>query len=438
MDKPAAALTRHAADELIEFEREDGQMPAWLTVVGIGDDGYAGLGRAARRALVEASVVFGGERHLAMLPARLAARRKAWARPFDLAPVLEQRDAPVCVLASGDPMLFGVGATLARQLPAGELRVLPAPSSLSLAAARLGWPLQEVAAISLVGRPLAALNAQFRHGARLFVLSADGDTPAAIAALAAARGFGPSRMIVLEHLGGARERMTEARADAWRDRAGRAGAEPIAALNLVALDCRAAPGASNLPLTPGLPDDAYLHDGQLTKRDVRAMTLARLAPRPGELLWDVGAGCGSIGIEWMRSHPACRAIAIEANAERQGFIEHNRDALGVPGLQLVAGRAPGALDGLPAPDAVFIGGGVTVPGVLDICWQRLAGGGRLVANAVTLQSEAVLVQWRERHGGTLTRVAVAEAQPLGGFDAWRPALPITLLEIAKPRDEHDA
>lgn len=410
-------------------------MPAWLTVVGMGDDGFAGLGRAARRALVEASVVFGGERHLAMLPARLAARREAWPHPFDLARVLEHRHAPVCVLASGDPMLFGVGATLARQLPAAEMRVLPAPSSLSLAAARLGWPLQDVATISLVGRPLTALNAQLRHGARVFVLSADGETPGAIAELAVARGFGPSRMIVLEHLGGEQERITEARADEWRDRCTQAGAERIAALNLVALECRAATGALNLPLTPGLPDDAYLHDGQLTKRDIRAITLARLAPRPGELLWDVGAGCGSIGIEWMRSHPSCRAVAIEANAERQRFIEHNRDALGVPALQLVAGRAPQALDGLPAPDAIFIGGGVTVPGVLDLCWQRLASGGRLVANAVTLQSEAALAQWREQHGGTLTRLAVAEAQPLGGFDTWRPALPITLLEIAKPRDE---
>ncbi|TKC88259.1 precorrin-6y C5,15-methyltransferase (decarboxylating) subunit CbiE [Trinickia terrae] len=413
-------------------------MPVWLTVVGIGDDGFAGLGRSARRALVEASVVYGGERHLAMLPTRLAARREAWPRPFDLARLLEHRhrEARVCVLASGDPMLFGVGATLARQLPAGEMRVLPAPSSLSLAAARLGWPLQDVTAVSLVGRPLAALNAHLRHGARLFVLSSGGETPAAVAELAAARGFGASRMIVLEHLGGAQERIVEASADEWRDRSNRNGAEAegaIAALNLVALECRATSGAPGLPLTPGLPDDAYLHDGQLTKRDVRAMTLARLAPRPGELLWDVGAGCGSIGIEWMRSHPSCRAIAIEANEARQRFIEHNRDALGVPALQLVPGRAPGALDGLPAPDAVFIGGGVTAPGVLDACWQRLAGGGRLIANAVTLQGEAVLVQWREQHGGTLTRLAVAVAQPLGGFDTWRPALPITLLEIAKPR-----
>jgi precorrin-6Y C5,15-methyltransferase (decarboxylating) len=403
-------------------------MPAWLTVVGMGDDGFAGLGRAARRALLNASIVYGGDRHLAMLPARLRARREPWPRPFDIARVLERRPTPVCVLASGDPMLFGVGATLARQLPPGELCVLPAPSSPSLAAARLGWPLQDVTTLSLVGRPFAALNAHLHPGARLFVLSSDGGTPAAIAALLAARGFGPSRMIVLERLGGAAERVTDRRADEWLDSTD----SGMAPLNLVALECRGAPGVRSLPLTPGLPDDAYLHDGQLTKRDVRAIALARLAPRPGELLWDVGAGCGSIGIEWMRSHPACRAIAIEANPARQRFIEHNRDALGVPALQLVAGRAPHALEGLAAPDAVFIGGGVTVPGVLDACWQRVKSGGRLVANAVTVQSEAVILAWHERHGGALTRIGIAHAQPLGGFDAWRQALPITLLEIGKP------
>jgi precorrin-6Y C5,15-methyltransferase (decarboxylating) len=402
-------------------------MPAWLTVVGMGDDGFAGLGRTARRALLDASVVYGGERHLAMLPARLRARREPWPRPFDVASVLAHRHAAgsICVLASGDPMLFGVGATLARQLPADELRVLPAPSSLSLAAARLGWPLQDVATVSLVGRPLATVNAHLHDGTRLFVLSSDSGTPAAIAAQLTARGFGPSRMIVLEHLGGAAERRIDGRADAW-------SADSIAALNLIAIECRAADDARVLPLTSGLPDDAWMHDGQLTKRDIRAITLARLAPRPNELLWDVGAGCGSIGIEWMRAHPSCRALAIEAHPERQRFIEHNRDALGVPALQIVAGRAPDALDGLAAPDAIFIGGGVTVPGVLDTCWERLKSGGRLVANAVTLQGEAALVAWRDSHGGTLTRIALAQAQPLGGFDTWRQALPITLLESRKP------
>lgn len=406
---------------------EGDAMPAWLTVVGIGEDGFAGLGRAARRALLDATLVIGGERHLALLPRRIRARREPWPKPFDVAHVLAHRGEAVCVLASGDPMWFGVGATLAHDVPADEWRVLPAPSSLSLAAARLGWALQEVAVVSLVGRSLATLNRHLHDGARLLVLSANGETPAAIAALLRGCGFGATKMIALEHLGGERERRIEANADAWR-------AAEVAALNVVALECRAQGGFS-WPLTCGLPDEAFVNDGQLTKRDVRALTLSRLAPRPGELLWDVGAGSGSIGIEWMRSHPACRAIAIEANHERQRFIELNRNALGVPGLQLVAGHAPEALTDLPAPDVIFIGGGVTVPGVLETCWARLRPGGRLVANAVTLQGEAALMNWRDRCGGTLTRIALGVAEPLGGFDAWRQALPITMLEVTKRRDD---
>ncbi|TEV61774.1 precorrin-6y C5,15-methyltransferase (decarboxylating) subunit CbiE, partial [Burkholderia cepacia] len=270
-------------------------MTAWLTVVGIGDDGYAGLGRSARRALLDATLVVGAKRHLDMLPARLPAAREAWPSPFDLAGVLARRTSPVCVLASGDPMLFGVGATLARSLSPDEWRVLPAPSSLSLAAARLGWALQDVGAVSLVGRPLAALARHLLPGRRLFVLSADGRTPAAVAAELVARGFGPTRISVFEHLGGPLERRLDGLAQDWR-------VAETAALNLVALDCRAGPDAPRRALTPGLPDDAYRHDGQLTKRDLRAMTLGRPAPVPGELLGDVGAGSGSIGIEWMRAH----------------------------------------------------------------------------------------------------------------------------------------
>lgn len=398
-------------------------MVPWLTVVGVGEDGFFGLGQAARRALLDAVAVIGGERHLAMLPARVRAQRIAWPKPFDLAPVQAYRGTPVCVLASGDPMWFGVGATLARTIPFEEMHVISAPSSLSVAAARLGWPLQDVCVISLVGRALATLNASLRDGARVLILSRDGRSPFEIAALLNERGFGDTSMSVFENLGGPHERRIDARANGWQE-------ETIGPLNVVALQCRA-PQSSSLPLTTGLPDSAFANDGQLTKRDVRALTLARLAPSPGALLWDVGAGCGSIGIEWMRAHPACRAIAIESHARRQAFITQNRDALGVPGLQLIAGHAPEALAGLPAPDAVFIGGGVTVPGVLDACWSNLREGGRLVANAVTLQGEAALVEWRNRHGGTLTRIAISEAQPLGGFDAWRPALPITLLDVTK-------
>ena len=329
------------------------------------------------------------------------------------------------MLASGDPMLFGVGASLARHLPAAELQVLPAPSAVSLAAARMAWALQEVSVLSLVARPLAALQAQVQSGARLLILSNDGSSPGAIAQLLRERGFGPSRLTVLEHLGGPQERRIDGLASSW-------ALPDVAALNIVAVDCRAAGNAQHLPLTVGLPDSAYQHDGQLTKRDVRAITLARLAPKPGELLWDVGAGCGSIAIEWLRSHPSCRALAIEADAGRQQLIRHNRDALGVPQLHLLAGQAPQALLGLEAPEAIFIGGGVAQPGVLEHCWQQLKPGGRLLANAVTLQSEARLLAWRAEHGGELIRIQVAQAQPLGDFDTWRGALPITLLELHKP------
>ena len=401
-------------------------MSPWLTIVGIGEDGFSGLGKTARRALLSAGTVIGGQRQLDLLPACIRGQRQTWPSPFSLAPVLAMRGEPVCVLASGDPMLFGVGASLSRLVPSDEMQVLSAPSSFSLAAARLGWALQDVVTLSVVARPVAALNAHLHSGVRMLVLSNDGSSPAIIAAMLREQGFGPSRLTVLEHLGGPLERRVEACANAWSD-------PPIAALNLIAIECQA--DASTQPLSRGgLPDSAFKHDGQLTKRDVRAITLARLAPLPGQLLWDVGAGSGSIGIEWMRTWPSCRTLAIEADAGRQQLIEHNRDALGVPGLQLIRGKAPQALAGLERPDAIFIGGGVTREGVLDTCWQQLKPGGRLVANAVTLQSEMLLMSWRERHGGELTRVHIAQAQPLGEFDTWRQALPITLLDMTKPLD----
>lgn len=401
-------------------------MSAWLTLVGIGEDGFAGLGKQARRALLSARRIVGSPRQLELLPRCIVGTQVVWPSPFSLDAVLAEPGEAVCVLASGDPMLYGVGASLARQIPAAQMHVLPSPSSYSLAAARLGWALQDVVTLSVVARPVAAVAAHLYSGQRLLVLSNDGTSPQAVAQLLRERGFGLSRMTVLEHLGGAKERRIDgSAADDFPD---------IAALNLVAIDCQASPDAPRLSPLAGLPDTAFRHDGQLTKRDVRAVTLARLAPRPGELLWDVGAGCGSIGIEWMRAHPSCRAIAVESDEGRQAFIEHNRDALGVPGLQLVRGRAPGALAGLPAPDAIFVGGGVTRENVLADCWAALKPGGRLVANAVTLQSELALVQWREQYGGELTRLHIAQASPLGEFDTWRQALPITLLDTVKPRD----
>jgi precorrin-6Y C5,15-methyltransferase (decarboxylating) len=402
-------------------------MTPWLTVVGIGEDGFKGLGKNARHALLNASRIIGGQRQLDLLPVCIRGERQLWPSPFTLEAVLARRGDPVCVLASGDPMFYGVGASLARQLPAAEMLTFPAPSSCSLAAARMGWPLQDVITLSVVARPVAALNAHLSSGVRLLVLSNDGRSPAAIAALLRERGFGPSRLTVLEHLGGEAERRVDSTASDWND-------PQIADLNLIAIECIAEPNTLRLSRLAGLPDSALRHDGQLTKRDVRAVTLAHLAPIPGELLWDVGAGSGSIGIEWMRAHPGCRALAIEADAGRQALIEHNRDALGVPGLQLVRGSAPQALAGLERPDAIFIGGGVTLEGVLDTCWAGLKPGGRLIANAVTLQSEMTLMAWREQHGGELTRIHIAQAQPLGDFDTWRQALPITLLDVMKPFD----
>jgi precorrin-6Y C5,15-methyltransferase (decarboxylating) len=401
-------------------------MPAWLTVIGIGEDGFDGLGAGARAALAQARIVFGGSRHLAMLPDAIVAERRQWPSPFEQAfdEVLGLRQQPVCILASGDPMFYGMGASLGRRIPSEEMRIFPAPSSMSLAAARMGWALQDVEIVTVHGRPLSTLNRALHDGARLLILSEDGFSAGNVAGLLAQRGFGPSRIVVFEHLGGTRERRLEGVADSWPH-------GETAALNLLAVDCVAGPAARSLSTLAGLPDDAYLNDGQLTKRDVRALTLARLAPCPGELLWDVGAGCGSIGIEWMRVHPLCRAIAVEADEGRQGLIRRNAAALGVPGLELGAGAAPAALAGRPQPDAIFIGGGVTEPGVFETCWSALKPGGRLVANAVTVQSEVLLIAWQERVGGDLTRIAVSQAKPLGGFDAWRPALPVTVFAAYK-------
>lgn len=392
-----------------------------ITVVGIGADGWAGLAPAAREALAGADVVLGGPRQLDLLPAGVAGERRAW--PSPLVPALpgildESAGRSVAVLASGDPMFFGIGTTLARVAGAARLRVLPHPSSLSLACARLGWALDGVETVSVVGRPVDALTRRLAPGVRVLVLSAGADSPAEIAKTVTARGFGPSRMSVLENLGGADERVVDGTAGDWSG--------PCGALNLVALECVAEPGARLLGETPGLPDDAYDSDGQLTKREVRAVTLAHLAPRPGELLWDVGAGSGSVGIEWMRAHRTCRAVAVEARPDRAERITANAAALGVPGLQVVVGSAPDALDGLPAPDAVFVGGGLTRDGVLD---GVLATGARVVANAVTVQTEAALAAAHARHGGTLVRVQVGRAEPVGGFHGWRQSMPVTIWSV---------
>ncbi|GAA2418728.1 precorrin-6y C5,15-methyltransferase (decarboxylating) subunit CbiE [Streptomyces mauvecolor] len=400
-----------------------------VTVIGIGADGWDGLAPASRDALGAAHVVIGGARQLALLPEVCDVERVAWPTPLRPAvPVLLEahRGRRIAVLASGDPMFYGIGRTLTEVLGVPP-RVLPHPSSLSHACARLGWAVEETEVVTVVGRPLGRIAAALHDRRRLLVLSAGADTPADVAALLRDRGFGPSRMRVLERLGAEDERCVEGVADGW-------DLPPGDALNVIAVDCRRAPDALRLGAAPGLPDAAYEHDGQLTKRHIRAATLGALAPAPGELLWDVGGGSGSIAVEWMRTHPSCRAFTVERDPVRAGRIARNADRLGVPALRVVTGAAPAALAQLPTPDAVFIGGGLTAPGLLAACWDALPVGGRLVANTVTLESEALLAEWYRRRGGELVRLAVAHAVPVGGFTGWRQAMPVTQWCVTKSSD----
>lgn len=389
----------------------------WLSIVGIGEDGRAGLAPAAAAALDAARVVYGGRRHLA-LAAPLDAETRPWPSPIHEAypGILGRRGQPTCILATGDPFHFGIGAEIARLVPAAEIRAFPQPSAFSLACARLGWPLAECGLVTLHGRALARIIPHLQPGARLLVLSWDGSTPEAIAGLLRERDFGASRLTVLEAMGGPRERVREIRADAF-------DLGTIDPLNTVAIAIAGA--GRGLPLAAGLDDSLFENDGQLTKAEIRALTLAALRPHPGLHLWDIGAGAGSIAIEWMLRHPSLRATAIEARPDRAERIRRNAESLGTPDLAVVTGAAPEALAELQAPDAVFIGGGVSEPGILPAAVAALRSGGRCVANAVTLQGEAALLAAFAQHGGTLRRYAVDRASPVGGLHGWRPAMPVT-------------
>lgn len=390
----------------------------WLTIVGIGEDGLEGLCSQARDAIRAASFIMGGERHLDLLGPH-SAEKRPWGRPFaaGLAELKARRGRPTLVLASGDPFCFGIGATLARDLPPEEILSLPAPSAFSLAANRLAWPLQDCETLSLHGRPLELLWPCLQPGRRILALTSDETTPAAIAAALTERGFAASTLIVLEALGGPDERIR-------RETAATFALTDIQPLNIVAIEVVAAPGARILWRAPGLPDDAFAHDGQLTKRPIRAVALSALRPAAGQLLWDIGAGSGSIGIEWMLAHPANRAIAIEGDPERAARIAANACELGVPDLRVVTGRAPEALGDLPRPDAVFIGGGVSDDALLARAIAALPPGGRLVANAVTLEAQAVLGQRHAALGGELLSLAIGQAEPVGRFRGWRQAMPV--------------
>jgi len=400
-----------------------------ITVVGIGADGWSGLGEPARAAIVAADEVIGSERQLALLPASDQPRRLL---PSPLQPLLEelasQADASVCVLASGDPMLHGIGASLARQLGPdairhGRLTVISHPSALALACGRLGWPEAEVTLVSAVTASVTAVARALQPGRRLVVYVTGTSGAADLARMLTLRGFGASQFIALEQLGGPDERIHVATAATWGTRAN----DPLTA---IALDCVLDPGTPLHPTVPGLPDEAYDHDGALTKRHVRAVTLAALAPTPGALLWDIGAGSGSIAIEWLRAEPTARAVAIESRPERAQRIVCNADALGAAGLQVITGLAPDVLEELEPPDAIFIGGGLS-RGVLDAAWAALRTRGRLVANAVTVEGEQLLLAAAADRGGQLVKLAVSKLEPLGSFNAWRSALPIVQWSVEK-------
>jgi precorrin-6Y C5,15-methyltransferase (decarboxylating) len=377
--------------------------------------------------IADAELVFGGERHLSLAASLIKGEARAWASPLtnSLEEIEGARGRRVCVLASGDPFHYGIGATLSRKVAAEEMEAIPAPSAFSLAAARLGWPLQDVATVSVHGRPLELVLPHLQPGQRLLVLTSDETGPAALAALLVANGFGASRLHVLETLGGARERVSSHVAE-------RFAAGEIDPLNVCGIEVVAGADARVISLAPGLRDDFYEHDGQLTKREVRAVTLASLAPKRGQLLWDIGAGAGSIAIEWMLADPSLKAIAIEADDERVMRIRRNALALGVPDLEVVSGTVPAALDGLETPDAIFIGGGGSDPGVMEAALAALKPGGKLVANAVTVEFEAILIARQAERGGTLTRIGITRLSAVGTMHGWRPAMPVTQWTWIKP------
>ena len=406
-------------------------MNAWLHVVGVGADGIDGLAGPARTLVDNAELLVGGKRHLSMV-SNGTARKLEWEFPLDsiVTEISDARDGHVVVLATGDPMSFGIGSTLARHFDPSEMSILPAPGAFSLAAARLGWPLHSCTSLTLHGRPLDLLHYHLLPHRRLLILSHDGETPAKLAAALRDAGFGPSIVHVFENMGAPDETVRHGIAQTWRE-------DNVAALNTVGVECLPGPGARFQPQIPGLPDDAFVHDGQMTKRVVRAATVAALAPLPGQYLWDLGAGCGSVAIEWLRATQdvqgqGARATAVERDPARAAMIAQNSARLGTPFLDIVTAETREAIDKLDDPDAVFIGGGLSEAGLVDTVWDRLNSGGRLVANAVTLEGEQALFQAHSKLGGELARIAVSHAEPVGKLSGWRPAMPVTQWQATKP------
>ncbi|WP_281825956.1 precorrin-6y C5,15-methyltransferase (decarboxylating) subunit CbiE [Jannaschia rubra] len=395
----------------------------WLHIVGIGEDGLAGLTPATRSVVEAAEIIVGGDRHH-NLSDSIAARRIAWPSPFDA--LVDQLNAfrgqRVVVLATGDPLWFSVGARIGRAIPPDQIVYHPQLSAFQLAAARMGWSMADVETLTVHGRPVEQMIAFIQPDARLLILTTGAETPARIARFLAERGFGQSSMTVLANMGGAEEKRFEGRADGWN--------HEVPAFNTLAVHCVAAPDAALLPRVPGLSDALFRSDGTMTKREVRAATLAKLMPMRGALLWDIGTGSGSVAIEWMRAARSARAIGIEPRADRRAMAAENALALGTPRFDLRDGEVPQALDGLPAPDAVFIGGGLSAA-VFDAAFAALKPLGRLVANAVTLESETILAELHARHGGDLVRLSVDRAEAVGRYRGWRPSMTVTQWSLVK-------
>jgi len=410
----------------------------WLCVIGIGEDGWDDLSADARDLLFESEIVLGGERHLKMLPKECEGERIVWSSPIREAvskivswrPEDSERAKKVAIMASGDPLCYGIATKLLRHLPIEEICIKPALTTFSLMCSRIGWSLPDVETLTIHGLPLEMLHPFVQPGAKLLALSKGEESPEQAAKLLCARGFGKSIITVFEHLGGRKERQFSGPADSWNHPEG-------AALNAMAIECIPESNATILSRIPGLPDEAFFHDGQLTKREIRAVSLSRLMPVVDQVLWDVGAGCGSVAIEWMRTSPRCRAVAIEKSKSRLKLIEQNSQELGVPMLQIISGSAPEVLADLPAPDAVFIGGGLSSGNLLQTCWNALKPGGRLVANAVTLEGEQKLLQWQNENAGKsgassdLTRLSISRAEKIGKFQGWKEMRSVIQLAVIK-------
>jgi precorrin-6B C5,15-methyltransferase / cobalt-precorrin-6B C5,C15-methyltransferase len=389
----------------------------WLTIIGIGEDGLSGLSEASRKALADAKAIFGGERHLTLADA--GARGRPWPVPFDAGAVLDCRGRATVVLASGDPFWHGVGSRLVERLEKGEWVAQPAPSTFSLAASRLGWPLESAICLALHAAPFERLVPHLANGEKIICLVRDGEAAIKLAEWLTGRGWGSSTLWTLKALGGPRESIVQHRADAY-------AADPASTLVAVALEVR---GAGGLPRSAGLPDQLFAHDGQITKRPMRALALSLLAPRRGERLWDIGAGSGSISVEWALHKGT--AIAIEARVDRAGNIRRNAEAFGIDHrITVIEGTAPAVLSGLPAPQAVFIGGGLDAA-MFGSVWAPLPEGARLVAHAVTIETEALLSELHQHHGGELMRIEIAHAGRLGRYRAFEPARPVVQWSVVK-------